>query len=159
MQPRLLFWDLLALPPPPTQRRKTQSSPPQPPVAPLFHQVWQSVRDWDEHSRGMLAGYLQAASTVVRSKQSLPGVAVHLRLGGSNCGGQGGRRGARRAGATFGSAGSYAVWALTTGEGAEDGRPGVVRVACSERAQTEIPESAIRRVQVWTTGRGVLSSF
>lgn len=115
--------------------------------------MWQSVRDWDEHSRGLLAGYLQAAKAVVRSKQSLPGVAVHMRLGGRNRGTEDGKRGCRPV--NVGSPDSYAVWALTTGEDAADGRPGAVRVACSQRAQMEMPESAIQRVQVWMTRKGL----
>lgn len=110
-------------------------------------QVWQSVRDWDPHSRGMLAGYLQAANTMVRSKQARPGVAIHVRLGGKNGdgGGGGGKNGGGGASTSNGNNNSYAVWALTTGVSSAAGD---VRVACSEIAQTEIPASAIQRVQV-----------
>ncbi|CAB1105361.1 unnamed protein product [Ectocarpus sp. CCAP 1310/34] len=100
--------------------------------------VWQSVRDWDPHSRGMLAGYLQAANTMVRSKQARPGVAIHVRLGGKNEDGGGG------ASTSNGNNNSYAVWALTTGVSSASGD---VRVACSEIAQTEIPASAIQRCE------------
>ncbi|CAM9310636.1 unnamed protein product [Ectocarpus sp. 8 AP-2014] len=110
--------------------------------------VWQSVRDWDPHSRGMLAGYLQAANTMVRSKQARPGVAIHVRLGGKNDdgggGGGGGKNGGGGASTSNGNNNSYAVWALTTGVSSAAGD---VRVACSEIAQTEIPASAIQRVQ------------
>ncbi|CAM9504228.1 unnamed protein product [Ectocarpus sp. 12 AP-2014] len=107
--------------------------------------VWQSVRDWDPHSRGMLAGYLQAANTMVRSKQARPGVAIHVRLGGKNDdGGSSGKDGGGGASTSNGNNNSYALWALTTGASSAAGD---VRVACSEIAQTEIPASAIQRVQ------------
>eukprot|EP00903_Cladosiphon_okamuranus_P006465 g6325.t1 len=107
--------------------------------------VWRSIRDWDPQSRGMLSTYLHAAKNVVQTKQARPGVAVHVRLGGDdhdagdkdkdNEGGSGTSR--------TGVASSYAVWAVTAGRSA----CGVVRVACSEMAQTEVPVSAIQRVQ------------
>lgn len=109
-------------------------------------QVWRSVRDWDPHSRGMLAGYLHAAKGVVQTKQARPGVAVHVRLGGDTDAG-----GNQEDGDDMGIAGSYAVWAVTTGRDA----CGVVRVACSKMAQTEVPRSAVQRVQV----SGMIATF
>lgn len=83
----------------------------------------------------MLDEYLNAAKEVVQAKQARPGVPVHVRLGGGDEGGDGDN---------MESTGSYAVWAVTAGRDA----CGVVRVACSEAAQTEVPRSAIQRVQV-----------
>lgn len=84
----------------------------------------------------MLDEYLHAAKEVVQVKQARPGVAVHVRLGGGNENGDDDD--------DMESAGSYAVWAVTAGR--DTG--GVVRVACSEAIQTEVPRSAIQRVQV-----------
>ncbi|CAM9252394.1 unnamed protein product, partial [Laminaria digitata] len=99
--------------------------------------VWRSVQDWDSQSRGMLTSYLHAAKGVVEWKQARPGVAVHVRLGGKKaCGG------ADKVDSTE-IASSYAVWAISSGPEAG----GLIRVACSEMAQTDIPRSAIQRVQ------------
>lgn len=106
--------------------------------------MWQSIRDWDPHSRGILAEYLHMAREVVQAKQARPGVAVHVRLGGSYSGVD---RDDDRID-SMDCAGSYAVWALTAGRDA----CGVVRVACSEMAQTEVPRSAVQRVQVRRQG-------
>ena len=89
----------------------------------------------------MLAEYLHATKEVVQKKQARPGVAVHVRLGGISVGvdlGDGHIDSTDRTG-------SYAVWAVTTGR---HDTCDVVRVACSEMAQTEVPRSAIQRVQV-----------
>lgn len=86
----------------------------------------------------MLARYLHAAKGVVEAKQTRPGVAVHVRLGGNK-----GSSGAGE-GDNTGIANSYAVWAVSSGRET----CGLVRVACSEIAQTDIPKSAIQRVQV-----------
>lgn len=88
----------------------------------------------------MLAEYLHQAKEVVQAKQARPGVAVHVRLGGGNSGGDQADGG----GDAMDTANSYAVWAVTAGRDA----CGVVRVACSEMAQTEVPRSAVQRVQV-----------
>ncbi|CAM9988984.1 unnamed protein product [Ascophyllum nodosum] len=101
--------------------------------------VWRSIRDWDPQSRGMLAEYLHAAKEVVRAKQARPGVAVHVRLGDISIG----------VDQEYGQidsidrVGSYAVWAVTADRETCD----VVRVACSEMAQTEVLRSVIQRVQ------------
>lgn len=101
-------------------------------------QVWRSIQDWDPQSRGMLATYLHAAKAVVEAKQARPGVAVHVRLGGKK----------RNSGVgkddSADIASSYAVWALSSGREAR----GLMKVGCSEIAQTDIPRSAIQRVQV-----------
>lgn len=86
----------------------------------------------------MLASYLHAAKEVVEAKQARAGVAVHVRLGGKKD-----SSGADKDENT-GIASSYAVWAISSGREA----CGLVRVACSEMAQTDIPRSAIQRVQV-----------
>ncbi|CAM9136456.1 unnamed protein product, partial [Laminaria digitata] len=99
--------------------------------------VWRSVQDWDQQSRGMLASYLHAAKGVVEAKQAHPGVAVHVRLGGKKI-----STGAEMDDNTE-IASSYAVWAISSGREA----CGLVRVACSDMAQTNIPRSAIQRVQ------------
>lgn len=99
-------------------------------------QVWRSIREWDSHSIELLNEYLHAAREAVREKQSRLGVPVHVRLGGGE--------GTGDADQQRDSAGSYAVWAVTH---CRDHR-GVARVACSEMAQTEVPRSAIQRVQV-----------
>lgn len=88
----------------------------------------------------MLADYLRAAKEVVQAKQARPGVAVHVRLGGGTDGGVGKDGRSDRVDSTD----SYAVWAVTAGRDT----CGVVRVACSEMAQTEVPRSAVQRVQV-----------
>ena len=85
----------------------------------------------------MLAEYLHAAKEVVQAKQTRPGVAVHVRLGGI-VDQEGGHIN------IIDHAGSYAVWAVTAGRETCD----AVRVACSEMAQTEVPRFAIQRVQV-----------
>ena len=88
----------------------------------------------------MLAEYLHAAKEVVRAKQARPGVAVHVRLGDISIG----------VDQEYGQidsidrVGSYAVWAVTADRETCD----VVRVACSEMAQTEVLRSVIQRVQV-----------
>lgn len=101
-------------------------------------QVWRSIQDWDPQSRGMLATYLHAAKAVVEAKQARPGVAVHVRLGGKK----------RNSGVgkddSTDIASSYAVWALSSGREVR----GLMRVGCSEIAKTDIPRSAIQRVQV-----------
>lgn len=87
----------------------------------------------------MLSTYLHAAKDVLQKKQASPGVAVHVRLG------DGGSAAKADKGVTTTSvASSYAVWAITAGRHS----PGVIRVACSEMAQTNVPMSAIQRVQV-----------
>lgn len=88
----------------------------------------------------MLAEYLHAANEVVQAMQARPGVPVHVRLGGSKDVGD------RKEGKLdqVEVTGSYAVWAVTAG--CDSG--GVVKVACSEMAQTEVPRSAVQRVQV-----------
>ena len=88
----------------------------------------------------MLAEYLRAAKEVVQAKQERPGVAVHVRFGGGS-GGVGQEDGPMN---NSDCAGSYAVWALT----ASRDDCGVARLACSEMAQTEVPRSAVQRVQV-----------
>ena len=85
----------------------------------------------------MLAGYLHAAKGVVEAKQASPGVAVHVRLGGKNNSGVDKEE-------NTGIASSFAVWAISSGRET----CGLVRVACSEMAKTDIPKSAIQRVQV-----------
>lgn len=92
----------------------------------------------------MLSSYLEAAKKAVRTKQSRPGVAVHVRLGGE--GDKGGTPGDESSVAS-----SYAVWAVTAGRDADSNARGVARVGCSEMAQTEVPISAIQRVQVGCT--------
>lgn len=88
--------------------------------------------------------YFDAAKEMVRIKQARPGVAVHIRLGGSKtCRNESDNQRNGEASET-GLAGSYAVWAVTNGSSPG----GDIRVACSEMAQTEIPASAIQRVQV-----------
>lgn len=99
-------------------------------------QVWRSIRNWDPHSRGMLSAYLHAAKKVVQNKQSCPGVTVHVRLGGDS----------KNVGRPSNNSDSYAVWAVTAGRSRNSS--GAVRVACSEMAQTEVPMSAVQRVQV-----------
>ncbi|CAM9327749.1 unnamed protein product [Ectocarpus sp. 4 AP-2014] len=100
--------------------------------------VWRSIGNWDPQSRHMLSTYLHAANDVVKGKQASPGVAVHVRLGDA---------GSRNTGdveaATTSVASSYAVWAITVGRHSA----GVIRVACSEMAQTKVPIPAIQRVQ------------
>ena len=86
----------------------------------------------------MLATYLHEAKRVIEAKQARPGVAVHVRLGGKKAG-----SGVDKDDNTD-IASSYAVWAISSGREA----CGLVRVACSELAQTDIPRSAIQRVQV-----------
>ncbi|CAM9512220.1 unnamed protein product [Scytosiphon promiscuus] len=113
--------------------RKKATVPP--PAGTGAKMVWRSIRNWDPPSRGMLSTYLHAAKKVVQNKQSSPGVTVHVRLGGDTK--NGGRPG--------NNSDSYAVWAVTAGRSRNS--PGAVRVACSELAQTEVPMSAIQRVQ------------
>lgn len=105
----------------------------------FLYKVWRSIRNWDPQSRHMLSTYLHAAKDVVKAKQASPGVAVHVRLGdgGSDNTGDGEV-------ATTSVAGSYAVWAITAGRHSA----GVLRVACSEMAQTKVPIPAIQRLQV-----------
>ncbi|CAM9221840.1 unnamed protein product [Ectocarpus fasciculatus] len=100
--------------------------------------VWRSIRNWDPQSRHMLSTYLHAAKDVVKAKQASRGVAVHVRLGdsGSKTAGNGEE-------STTSVASSYAVWAITVGRHSA----GVLRVACSEMAQTKVPIPAIQRVQ------------
>lgn len=103
-------------------------------------QVWRSTRDWDMTSRELLATYLQAADVVAREKQARPDTAVHVRLGGENaC-----NNGNRDKPDNNTTHDSHAVWAVTA-TGAVGTR---VNVACSRRAQTQVPLSAIQRVQV-----------
>lgn len=92
----------------------------------------------------MLDDFLNEAKEVVQARQARPGVAVHVRLGGGNsmCDQE------YNEGNATDTAGSYAVWAVTVGRDA----CGVVRVACSEMAQTEVPRSAVQRVQVCSIG-------
>ena len=97
------------------------------------------MQDWDPQSRGMLASYLHAAKGVVEAKQARPGVAVHVRLGGKKA-----SSGVDKDDDNTDVASSYAVWAISSGREA----CGLVRVACSEMSQTDIPRSAIQRVQV-----------
>ncbi|CBN75502.1 expressed unknown protein [Ectocarpus siliculosus] len=99
--------------------------------------VWRSIRNWDPQSRQMLSTYLHAAKDVLQKKQASPGVAVHVRLGDSGSAAKGDK------GVTTSVASSYAVWAITAGRHS----PGVTRVACSEMAQTNVPMSAVQRVQ------------
>ncbi|CAM9435626.1 unnamed protein product [Ectocarpus fasciculatus] len=100
--------------------------------------VWRSIRNWDPQSRQMLSTYLHAAKDVLQKKQASPGVAVHVRLGDGGSAAKGGK------GVSSTSvASSYAVWAITAGRHSA----GVIRVACSEMAQTNVPMSAIQRVQ------------
>ena len=86
---------------------------------------------------------------MVQEKQARPGVAVHVRLGGSY-GGVGQEDDPID---NMDCTGSYAVWAVTAGRDA----CGVVRVACSEMAQTEVPRSAVQRVQVRHEGYKALT--
>lgn len=86
----------------------------------------------------MLDNYLHAAKGVVEAKQARPGVAVHVRLSDKK-----GRSDVDKDNNTD-VAGSYAVWAISSGREA----CGLIRVGCSEVAQTDIPRSAIQRVQV-----------
>lgn len=103
--------------------------------------VWRSTRDWDQRSHAMLAEYMRAVKSMVQVKQARLGVAVHVRLGGTDAGGVDERGRACRSGS---NAGSYAIWAITAGrDGVDD-----VRVGCSEAAQTEVPRKAIQRVSV-----------
>ncbi|CAM9743090.1 unnamed protein product [Ectocarpus sp. 6 AP-2014] len=99
--------------------------------------VWRSIRNWDPQSRQMLSTYLHAAKDVLQKKQASPGVTVHVRLGDSGSAAKGDK------GVTASVASSYAVWAVTAGRRS----PGVIRVACSEMAQTNVPMSAVQRVQ------------
>lgn len=89
----------------------------------------------------MLDEYVRRVKAIVEVKQARPGVAVHVRLGGTDAAtvDEWGRT--YRSGS---NAGSYAIWALTSGR--DDA--GDVRVGCSEAAQTEVPRSAIQRVSV-----------
>ncbi|CAM9123543.1 unnamed protein product [Ectocarpus sp. 8 AP-2014] len=98
--------------------------------------VWRSIRNWDPQSRQMLSTYLHAAKDVLQKKQASPGVAVHVRLGDGSA-----AKGDKRV--TTSVASSYAVWAITAGRHST----GVIRVACSEMAQTNVPMSAVQRVQ------------
>lgn len=91
----------------------------------------------------MLDDFLHEAKKVVQAKQARPGVAVHVRLGGNNSGDRD-DRGVH----AMDTANSYAVWAVTAGRDVS----GVVRVACSEMAQTEVPRAAIQRAQVGPHG-------
>lgn len=76
----------------------------------FFCQVWRSVRDWDPQSREMLSAYLHAAKSVIREKQALPGVAVHVRLDDESNGREKqGNNGTRNNGV----ANSFAAWAWT----------------------------------------------
>ncbi|CAM9757483.1 unnamed protein product [Ectocarpus sp. 12 AP-2014] len=100
--------------------------------------VWRSIRNWDPQSRHMLSTYLHAAKDVVQAKQASPGVAVHVRLGDA-----GSKRNGDVEAATTSVASSYTVWAITVGRHSA----GVIRVACSEMAQTKVPIPAIQRVQ------------
>ncbi|CAM9323331.1 unnamed protein product [Ectocarpus fasciculatus] len=121
----------------PAEERKAAAPPPAGTGAKM---VWRSIRDWDPHSRGMLSSYLEAAKKAVQAKQSRPNVAVHVRLGGE--GDKGGTPGEKSSVVS-----SYAVWAVTAGRDADSNARGVARVGCSEMAQTEVPMSAIQRVQ------------
>ncbi|CAM9327673.1 unnamed protein product [Ectocarpus sp. 4 AP-2014] len=98
--------------------------------------VWRSIRNWDPQSRQMLSTYLHAAKDVLQKKQGSPGVAVHVRLGDGGSAAKGDE-------GTTSVASSYAVWAITAGRHST----GVIRVACSEMAQTNVPMSAVQRVQ------------
>lgn len=88
----------------------------------------------------MLANFLHAAKEVVETKQARPGVAVHVRLGGGNAGDV--QKDSE--GSSMDRAGSHAVWAITAARDTGGG----VRVACSEMAQTDVPRSAVQKVQV-----------
>ncbi|CAB1100122.1 unnamed protein product [Ectocarpus sp. CCAP 1310/34] len=109
--------------------------------------VWRSIRNWDPQSRHMLSTYLHAAKDVVKAKQASPGVAVHVRLGDA-----GSKNNGNVEAATTSVAGSYAVWAITVGCHSA----GVIRVACSEIAQTKVPIPAIQRVQSEEQALGAL---
>ncbi|CAM9209280.1 unnamed protein product [Scytosiphon promiscuus] len=121
--------------------RKTAAVPPTPGTGAKM--VWRSIRNWDPESRDMLASYFDAAKEVVQKKQARSGVAVHVRLGGSNTCSSEFKSQWSSTDDQAGLAGSYAVWAMTNGSTAG----GAIRVACSEMAQTEIPASAVQRVQ------------
>ncbi|CAM9183552.1 unnamed protein product [Ectocarpus sp. 13 AM-2016] len=99
--------------------------------------VWRSIRNWDPQSRQMLSTYLHAAKDVLQDKQGSPGVAVHVRLGDRGSAANGDK------GVATSVASSYAVWAVTAGRRSA----GTIRVACSEMAQTNVPISAVQRVQ------------
>ncbi|CAM9493474.1 unnamed protein product [Ectocarpus sp. 12 AP-2014] len=99
--------------------------------------VWRSIRNWDPQSRQMLSTYLHAAKDVLQDKQDSPGVAVHVRLGDRGSAANDDK------GVTTSVASSYAVWAITAGRHST----GAIRVACSEMAQTNVPISAVQRVQ------------
>lgn len=101
--------------------------------------MWRSIRDWDESSRKSLSDYLHRAREVVQDSQAQIGVPVHVRLAG-------GLGGDSRESGNLNQAvdGSYAVWAITSSRDKDK----VVRVACSEMAQTEVPRSGIQVVQV-----------
>ena len=110
-------------------------------------QVWRSVRDWDEHSRTILSDYLRRARGVVQDCQAQVGVPVHVRLaGGSNEEDGSNKEDDGSSTLQRDVASSYAVWAITLSHDTHK----VVRVACSEMAQTEVPRSGVQVVQVKT---------
>ena len=101
--------------------------------------MWRSIRDWDESSRKSLSDYLHRAREIVQDSQAQIGVPVHVRLAGGIGDDNRGSGNLNRA-----VDGSYAVWAITSSRDKDK----VVRVACSEMAQTEVPRSGIQIVQV-----------
>lgn len=101
--------------------------------------MWRSIREWDESSRKSLSDYLDRAREIVQDSQAQIGVPVHVRLAG---GIGDDSRGSGNLNRSVG--GSYAVWAITSSHDKDK----VVRVACSEMAQTEVPRSGIQIVQV-----------
>lgn len=105
-----------------------------------LRKVWGSIRDWDNLSRGILVGYLQAASAITRKSQGRPGVAVRVSLAA----GRDGDNGAEKQGGR--DKDGCVPWALTTGGGGDD--PGVVELARPGHLRMRLPISAIQRVQV-----------
>lgn len=95
----------------------------------------------------MLANYLHEAKGVLEAKQARPGVAVHVRLSAKK-----GRSDVDKDDSTD-IANSYAVWAVSCGHEAR----GLIRVGCSEVAQTDIARSAIQSVQVREIARPLSS--
>lgn len=90
----------------------------------------------------MLGEYTRAAKKIARARQAGQGVAVHIRLAANKTGTKNGTNGGNVVGT--GIAGSYAIWALTTGQENDE----FVRVGCSETTHTRVPSSAIQRVSV-----------
>lgn len=119
-----------------------------PPVAhhARLRKVWESIRDWDHRSRGILAGYLQAASAIARKNQVRPGVAVRLRSGDDHARDQRSR-----------NQDDCATWVLTTGRHCDD--PDVGKVALSELSRAQVSTAAIQAVQVIRLTRKQISLF